>query len=72
VSRYMIVIEHPGTAWGAYAPGRPGVYFADSNQEEVERFAAEAVWEHVRMLWEIGAPVRGGHEAKSSPRVTVY
>lgn len=57
MSRYMLVIERDGAAWGAYAPDLPGLGVAASTREEVERLAVEAVAEHVALLRELGQPV---------------
>jgi predicted RNase H-like HicB family nuclease len=57
MSRYMIVIEQEGDAWGAYAPDLPGLGVAGSSQEEVEQLAQEAVQEHIKLLKELGETV---------------
>jgi predicted RNase H-like HicB family nuclease len=64
MSRYLIVIEHDGAAWGAYAPDLPGLGVAGSSREEVERLASEAVHHHVAMLRDLG-------EAVPEPRALV-
>lgn len=57
ISRYLIVIEREGNAWGANAPDLPGLGVAGSSREEVEALAREAVASHVAMLREQGEPV---------------
>jgi len=57
MSQYLIVIEHEGSAWGAYAPDLPGLGVAAATREEVERLAEEAVREHVKLLKELGQPM---------------
>lgn len=57
MTSYLIVIEHDGATWGAYAPDLPGLGVAGSSREEVERLAGEAVQMHVAMLRELGEVV---------------
>ena len=57
MSEYLIVIEHAGETWGAYAPDLPGLGVAGSSREEVERLAKEAVATHVAVLRELGEQV---------------
>lgn len=57
MSRYVIVVEQEGDAWGAYAPDLPGLGVAGASQAEVELLVEEAVQEHVRLLKELGEAV---------------
>jgi len=57
MSRYLLVIEREGSAWGAYAPDLPGLGVAADTREEVERLAVEAVAQHIALLRELGQPV---------------
>lgn len=54
MTEYLVVIEHEGSAWGAYCPDLPGVGVTGSSRNEVKRLIAEVVPLHVESLREAG------------------
>ena len=57
MTRYMVVIEHEGDAWGAYAPDLPGCGVAGESRSEVEELISKAIPLHVESLRERGEEV---------------
>jgi predicted RNase H-like HicB family nuclease len=67
MSSYMVVIEHEGDAWGAYAPDLPGCGVAGESRAEVEDLIRDAIPLHLESLRERGEEV----PAPGSSTVTV-
>jgi predicted RNase H-like HicB family nuclease len=57
MSEYLVVIEHEGSTWGAYAPDLPGVGVTGGSQAEVEALIREAIELHLEGLREAGDPI---------------
>ena len=55
--RYMVVIEHGETSWGAHAPDLPGCVAVAETRDEVLRLVREAIDLHIEALREDGLPV---------------
>jgi predicted RNase H-like HicB family nuclease len=55
--RYMVVIEHGETSWGAHVPDLPGCVAVGETREEVRRLIREAIELHIDGLKEDGLPV---------------
>ena len=55
--RYMVVVEHGETSWGAHVPDLPGCIAAGETREEVLRLIREAVELHIQGLAEDGQPI---------------
>lgn len=54
---YVIVVEHEGDAWGAYAPDLPGCGVAGESRERVLELIKEAIPFHIDGLRRNGDPV---------------
>lgn len=57
MSRYLVVIERDGDAWGAFAPDLPGLGVAGASREEVERLVRGAIEQHLAVLRDLGQPI---------------
>jgi len=57
MTEYVVVIEHQGSAWGAYCPDLPGLGVAAHTRAEVERLIREAVELHLDELKANGDPI---------------
>ena len=55
--RYMVVVEHGPTSWGAHAPDLPGCIAVAESREEVLRLIREAIEFHIDGLRQDGLPV---------------
>jgi predicted RNase H-like HicB family nuclease len=55
--RYMVVVEHGETSWGAHAPDLPGCVAVGETREEVLRLIREAIGFHIDGLKQDGLPV---------------
>ncbi|HTV12146.1 MAG TPA: type II toxin-antitoxin system HicB family antitoxin [Acidimicrobiales bacterium] len=54
---YLVVLEHEGSAWGAYVPDLPGCVAAGESREDVERLIREAIAFHIEGMRVDGEPV---------------
>ena len=43
MSEYLVIIEHEGDSWGAYAPDLPGVGVVGDTRDEVERLIGDRI-----------------------------
>ena len=57
VTRYMVVIEHGESSWGAHVPDLPGCVAVGESRDEAIRLVAEAVALHIEGLKRDGLPV---------------
>jgi predicted RNase H-like HicB family nuclease len=57
MSRYLIILEQPGTGFSAYSPDLPGCVATGATREEVEREMQEAIEFHIEGLRLAGDPV---------------
>ena len=57
MTRYMVVIEHGETSWGAHVPDQPGCVAVGETREEVVRLIREAIGLHIEGLRRDGLPV---------------
>jgi predicted RNase H-like HicB family nuclease len=64
--RYMVVLEHGPSSYGAYVPGLLGCVAAGESQEEILQLIQEAIEFHLEGLKQDGLPVPAPH---SSSRV---
>lgn len=55
--RYMVVIEHGETSWGAHVPDLPGCVAVGETREEVLRLIREAIELHIDGLKQDRLPV---------------
>jgi predicted RNase H-like HicB family nuclease len=55
--RYMVVLEHGETSWGAHVPDLPGCIAVAETRTEVLRLVREAINFHIEGLREDGLPV---------------
>ena len=55
--RYMVVVEHGETSWGAHVPDLPGCVAVGATREEVIELIREAVEFHLQGLAENGQPI---------------
>ena len=55
--RYMVVIEHGPTSWGAHVPDLPGCIAVAETRTEVLRLMREAIDFHIEGLKEDGLAV---------------
>jgi predicted RNase H-like HicB family nuclease len=55
--RYMVVVEHGDTSWGAHVPDSPGCVAVGETREEVLRLIREAIEFHIDGLKQDGLPV---------------
>ena len=55
--RYMVVIEHGETSWGAHVPDLPGCIAVGETREEVVQLIREAIDFHIEGLRQDGIPV---------------
>lgn len=54
---YLVVYEHEGDHWSAYAPDLVGCVAAGDSREEVARLIREAIEFHIQGLREEGLPI---------------
>ena len=70
--RYMVVVEHGETSWGAHAPDLPGCVAVGETREEVLRLIREAIEFHIDGLRRDRLPsqrrARRAISSKSRPR----
>jgi len=57
MTRYVVVIEHGDTSWGAHVPDLPGCAAVGETREEVVRLIREAISLHIEELRREGLPV---------------
>jgi predicted RNase H-like HicB family nuclease len=57
MTRYVVVIEHGDTSWGAHVPDLPGCAAVGETREEVVRLIREAISLHIEELGREGLPV---------------
>ena len=57
MTRYMVVVEHGATSWGAHVPDLPGCVAVGESRAEVLRLIREAIELHIAGLKEDGLPV---------------
>lgn len=55
--RYMVVVEHGSSTWGAHVPDLPGCVAIGETRAEVMELIREAVVMHIEGLREAGLPV---------------
>ena len=55
--RYMVVVEHCETSWGAHVPDLPGCVAVGETRQEVLRLIREAIEFHIDGLRQDGVPV---------------
>jgi predicted RNase H-like HicB family nuclease len=55
--RYMVVVEHGPTSWGAHVPDLPGCVVVAKTKAEVLRLVREAIDFHIEGLKEDGLPI---------------
>ena len=57
MSEYLVVIEHEGDTWGAYAPDLPGVGVTGDTRDELEQLIGGAIAFHLEGLRLAGEPI---------------
>ncbi len=57
MTRYMVVVEHGDSSWGAHVPDLPGCVAVGETREEVVRLIREAISLHIEGLKREGLPV---------------
>ena len=57
IMRYMVVVEHGATSWGAHVPDLPGCVAVADTREEVLQMIREAIEFHIDGLRDSGLPV---------------
>ena len=57
MTRYMVVIEHGESSWGAHVPDLPGCVAVGETRDEVVRLIREAIVLHIDGLRQDGLPV---------------
>ena len=57
IMRYMVVVEHGATSWGAHVPDLPGCVAVADTREEVLQMIREAIEFHIDGLRDRGLPV---------------
>ena len=57
MTRYMVVIEHGESSWGAHVPDLPGCVAVGETREEVIHLIREAIALHIEGLTREGLPV---------------
>jgi predicted RNase H-like HicB family nuclease len=57
MTRYMVVIEHGDTSWGAHVPDLPGCIAVGETREEVVGLIREAISLQIEELKREGLPV---------------
>jgi predicted RNase H-like HicB family nuclease len=55
--RYMVVVEHGETSWGAHVPDLPGCVAVGETRDEVLRLIREAIEFHIDGLKQDGLPI---------------
>ncbi|MDZ4805910.1 MAG: type II toxin-antitoxin system HicB family antitoxin [Candidatus Eisenbacteria bacterium] len=55
--RYMVVIEHGSTSWGAHVPDLPGCAAVGESRDEVLELIREAIEFHIEGLRIDGLPI---------------
>jgi predicted RNase H-like HicB family nuclease len=55
--RYVAMLEHGPTSWGAYVPDLPGCVAVGGSREEVEALIREAIAMHVEAMQADGDPL---------------
>ena len=57
MTRYMVVVEHGDTSWGAHVPDLAGCVAVGETREEVLGLIREAICLHIEGLRREGLPV---------------
>jgi predicted RNase H-like HicB family nuclease len=57
MTRYMVVVEHGESSWGAHVPDLPGCIAVGETREEVVALIRESVSLHIAELRRQGLPV---------------
>jgi predicted RNase H-like HicB family nuclease len=57
MTRYLLILEHGPTSWGAYSPEIPGCIAAAETRGEVETLFQDAVQEHLDWMHRDGDPI---------------
>ena len=57
MTRYMVVLEHGESSWGAHVPDLPGCVAVAETREEVIQLIRGAVSLHIEQLRSDGLPV---------------
>jgi predicted RNase H-like HicB family nuclease len=57
MTRYMVVIEHGDSSWGAHVPDLPGCVAVAESRDEVVDLIREAIALHIEQLKSDGQPV---------------
>lgn len=57
MNKYLIIIEHGESCFGAYSPDFPGCIATGKTQEEAEARMLNALQGHIQYLIESGQPV---------------
>jgi predicted RNase H-like HicB family nuclease len=55
--KYMVVIEHGESSWGAHVPDLPGCVAVGETRDEVVRLVREAIALHIDGLKQEGLPI---------------
>ena len=55
--KYLVVLEHGKSGWGAHVPDLPGCIAAGATREEALRLIREAIALHIEGLQDAGEPV---------------
>jgi len=55
--RYIVVVQHGGTSWGAHVPDLPGCVAVAETRAEVLQLIREAIEFHIEGLKQEGSPV---------------
>ena len=50
MTKYVVVIEQEGDAWGAYAPDLPGCGVTGESRRDVEQLIGQAIQLHIESL----------------------
>jgi predicted RNase H-like HicB family nuclease len=61
MSRYLVVIEHGPTSYGAYVPDLPGCVAVGESADEVRALIKDAIVMHLDELRSQGQPVPAPH-----------
>lgn len=57
MKRYLVILEHGETSYGAYVPDLPGCIAIGETQDEAMELIHEAIAFHIEGLREAGLPV---------------
>lgn len=55
--KYVVILEHGDTSWGAHVPDLPGCIAAGTSREEVLSLIAEAIDLHIESMLEAGEEI---------------